>query len=107
MAVIGIILQLGVIVFAEFGVFLGNWNDRFKANGGGMVPYAFPMVAGGTITLALGMFLYAYIIDRNTVEEKWVTPAPEDGYLKFAWLQKGKAHYGHRCHSVNSISNWK
>ncbi|KAI5778825.1 hypothetical protein EDC01DRAFT_634306 [Geopyxis carbonaria] len=92
-ACIGILLQLGVVIFGACGVFVSDWNGNFKKNGKSVERYAFPMLASGTLLLTVGMFLCAYIIDKNTTETRW-TPAPEEGpssgkLLKFAWLQRG------------------
>jgi hypothetical protein len=73
-AVVSILLQFGVIVFADYSVLLDK-SGRFKKSAGPVAPYAFLMMTGGTVTLVLGMFLCVYIIDRNTDETKWVTPS--------------------------------
>ena len=82
-AIIGIFIQLGVIAFAGFGALHG---DRFRKDGKRVVPYAFPLMAGGTVALVLGMFLCAHIIDKNTVETRWES---KSGVLSFTWVQKG------------------
>ena len=84
-AIIGIFIQLGVIAFAGFGALQGG---RFRKDGKRVVPYAFPLMAGGTVALVLGMFLCAHIIDKNTVETRWV-PESTSGDLSFKWVQKG------------------
>ena len=84
-AIIGIFIQLGVIAFAGFGALHG---DRFRKDGKRVVPYAFPLMAGGTVALVLGMFLCAHIIDKNTVETRWV-PESKSRVLSFKWVQKG------------------
>jgi hypothetical protein len=84
-AVFGIMLQLGVVAFAGVGVFLPGWESSFKKNSKAVVSYAFPLMASGTVTLAVGMLLCAYIIDASTEEKVWKL----DDRVRLAWLQKG------------------
>jgi hypothetical protein len=84
-ALIGIILQLGVIVFAGVGSISSAWGDIFRKDSTKVVPSAFPLMVVGTITLTLGMCLCAYIIDASTIEEAWEM----NPNARLAWLQKG------------------
>jgi len=88
-AVVGSLLQLGVIVFAGLSVLSSPWNENFKKDGKLVRPYAFPSMAAGTAALVLGMFLCAYIIERSTIEAAWVINPSDEAQVRVAWVQKG------------------
>lgn len=89
-AVLGVFLQLCVIAYAGVGAYThGHKHDILneeKATPG----YGFPLIAGGTMTMVLGMFLCARVIDESTSEESWVVPKHETRNLRLVWLQKGR-----------------
>ena len=53
-AVLGIVLQVGVLVFSGFVAYHPRLNSKL---GGSSVRVGFPLQAAGTIFLSLGMFL--------------------------------------------------
>src|ERR1700753_1640852 len=66
-ALIGVILQLGVLVFDAVVAYYYKW-------GKGPLPvasYAYPLTLIGTIGLVVGMFQCAYIVETSTVEFSW------------------------------------
>jgi len=85
-ALIGISLQMGVIVFAGLSVIWPSWKGEFTKGGKPVLPYAFPSMAVGTVALIIGMFLCAHIIERSTAEETW---AIQQNQMRVAWLQRG------------------
>lgn len=82
-------LQLGVLLFAGFSVLISHRSSNFKKDGGTPQPYAFPLMAVGTCSLVLGMFLCSHIIDRSTTEETWEFEELKGARIKIAWLQLG------------------
>ncbi|KAF8533780.1 hypothetical protein BDD12DRAFT_468216 [Trichophaea hybrida] len=86
-AIIGIWLQLGVIVFAGFSVLYSPWAGKFQKNDKNVQLYAFPAMAAGTVALVVGMFICARIIERSTSETKWVIKRRYHN-VKVAWVQK-------------------
>ncbi|RPB16218.1 hypothetical protein P167DRAFT_596468, partial [Morchella conica CCBAS932] len=88
-AVFGMMLQLGVLLFAGFSVLISHRSSNFKKDGGTPQPYAFPLMAVGTCSLVLGMFLCSHIIDRSTTEETWEFEELKGARIKVAWLQLG------------------
>ncbi|KAI9642631.1 hypothetical protein NHQ30_009436 [Ciborinia camelliae] len=67
-AILGIILQSGVIIFSGFVAY----DDRFgNMVGGSPSPYAFPVLTAGTVILTLGMWLCAFVIGQSTDEFVW------------------------------------
>lgn len=89
-AIFGVALQLGVITYAAAGV-LGHTLslDFMKDNDQRNYRYAFPMMAGGTTTLVIGMYLCACIIDGSTSETNWLVPQTEKRQLRITLLQRG------------------
>lgn len=90
---IGILLQTGVIVFAGFTAYHQNFAASLPGDETGkeqhgdgssntyrMAPkYAFPTMSAGTVTMGLGMFFCAWIINRSTAEEVWNLAVSDDG----------------------------
>ncbi|KAF7885987.1 uncharacterized protein EAF02_004496 [Botrytis sinoallii] len=67
-AVLGIILQAGVIIFSAFVAY----DNRFGAAVGGRPSaYAFPTLASGTAVLVIGMGICASVIGESTHESVW------------------------------------
>ncbi|TGO36310.1 hypothetical protein BHYA_0129g00310 [Botrytis hyacinthi] len=67
-AVLGIVLQAGVIVFSAFVAY----DNRFGAAVGGRPSaYAFPTLASGTAVLVFGMGICALVIGESTDECVW------------------------------------
>ena len=86
-AMVGVLLQSGVLIFAGFSVLYWPWNVKFDKDGESVKPYAFPLVCTGTATLVLGMFFCSLIVERSTDEEKW--DINEGKKFQVVWLQKG------------------
>ncbi|RPA72062.1 ankyrin [Ascobolus immersus RN42] len=93
-AILGIVLQLGVVIFT--GVFTYGWSFNSRAVSmerlGMVVPqYAFPSFACGTALIAVGMFLCAHIVDARTDDRVWVLSDHSDlQSAQIIWLQKAR-----------------
>ncbi|KAI9736241.1 MAG: hypothetical protein M1834_001127 [Cirrosporium novae-zelandiae] len=73
-ALLGILLQSGVVVFSAFTAY----NPRLSTNLGGPVkPYAFPLLAVGTVVLVLGMAICSIVIEQSTEEYTWTVQNAE------------------------------
>ena len=88
-AVFGVLLQLGVIVFAGVGVYLADWKQEFEKDGLPVQRHAFPSMAAGTVALVIGMFMCCHIVERSTTEATWHIKEPDGYRVMVAWLQKG------------------
>ena len=89
-AIVGIFLQVGVLVFAGVSA-LSSLNKKLTKNNQRVQLYAFPTMAAGTVALVTGMFFCAYIIEQSTDEASWTVtnPGPEtDKQAKIAWIQR-------------------
>ncbi|KAI5849649.1 hypothetical protein DFP73DRAFT_303781 [Morchella snyderi] len=62
--VFGMVLQLGVLLFVGFSDLLSHRSSSFKKDGAILLSYAFPLMAIGTCSLVLGMFLCSHVVDR-------------------------------------------
>lgn len=85
-AVIGTILQVGVLLFSGFITYHPNLKSRFQKEGDSVDDYAYPLVAIGTSMLVVGAFVCACVIEGST-EERHYSPSKEyDAYV--VWLQR-------------------
>jgi hypothetical protein len=114
-AVLGILLQSGVVVFSG----LTAYNSRLSARVGGRVgAYAFPLLAVGTGILVLGMWLCSFVIGQSTDEYAWrqvsreassqtpveETPSPKDATTESLEPKKIRIFWLQMKHSVSDQS---
>ncbi|KAF9892920.1 hypothetical protein FE257_000512 [Aspergillus nanangensis] len=85
-AVVGFVLQFGVIAYAAVTVFL--YPKKFPKDGKPVDDYVFPLFLSGTLLLCTGMFLCAFIIKRSS--SKYYLHAGKPS--KLYWLQPGRQH---------------
>ncbi|KAL3463062.1 hypothetical protein BJX64DRAFT_132932 [Aspergillus heterothallicus] len=87
-ALLGIILQGGTLGYAAMTVFW--FSGLFKKSEMTSDSYAFPLYLCGSISLSIGMFLCAFMIERSSTEHysSPVTPS------KIYWLQPGRQTIG-------------
>jgi hypothetical protein len=82
-AIIGIVLQLGVLVYAGIITYYFRW---FK-DGNLVEDYGFLCTAIGTLVLVSGILLCAHVIESSTVETRY-RPLRRDMEVQLVWLQK-------------------
>lgn len=89
-AVFGVMLQLGVIVYALLSSLLSPWNLQVKKAGYQSSIFA-PLMISGTVSLVIGMYLCSQIIEQSTVEELWQVKrkTQKQAEVQLAWLQRG------------------
>jgi len=98
-AIGGIVLQFGMLVFSGFTVYHPRFRMRFPKGGNQVRPYAFPIMAVGTITLMCGMLICSAIIEQSTKETEFVRAAENStgssekeparkANARILWLQK-------------------
>ncbi|KAL2846969.1 hypothetical protein BJY01DRAFT_247027 [Aspergillus pseudoustus] len=87
-ALLGIVLQGGTLAYAAMTVFW--YSSLFKQSGKTSDGYAFPLYLYGSISLSIGMFLCAFIIERSSTEY-YSSPATPS---KIYWLQPGRQTIG-------------
>ncbi|KAK6358149.1 hypothetical protein TWF730_007503 [Orbilia blumenaviensis] len=86
---LGLILQAGVLIYAGLAAY--QYPDRFLKDDKPMEKYAFPLTLIGTMSLCIGMFLCAYIIERSTDEVRY---KQDKGASKMYWVQPGGQKIG-------------
>lgn len=88
-AVMGIILQLGVLAFFAVMTYPAYIRDDFKKDDEAVPEHAFPLAASGTILLVVGLLLCARVVESSTHEQRY---KPTEGYeIRLYWLQQGQA----------------
>ncbi|KAH7013118.1 hypothetical protein EDB80DRAFT_364139 [Ilyonectria destructans] len=86
-AVIGTILQLGILILATFATYYPT--KKFFKDGQRIAPYAFVCFVVGTILLVLGGLLCAHVVETSTDERVY---RPGLGRkARIVWLQKTNA----------------
>ncbi|KAF8243174.1 hypothetical protein K440DRAFT_562474, partial [Wilcoxina mikolae CBS 423.85] len=71
-ALCGIFLQSGMLVFSAFTVYHSGFSWRFPLNDNRVMSYAFPIMATGTIFLVGGMLICSAVVEHSTEEKKFV-----------------------------------
>lgn len=84
-AAIGLILQLGAVVYFGFITYYKPTQDTFLKDGRRVVKYAFPCAAVGTLLLVLGLFICSWVVGKSTKETCYEA---EDHDIYVVWLQK-------------------
>ncbi|KAI5787304.1 hypothetical protein EDC01DRAFT_617690 [Geopyxis carbonaria] len=89
-ALFGILLQSGMLVFCGVSVYYPSFSHRFTVDGGTVKPYAYPIMALGTVLLAIGMVICSAIVEQSTQEAvyKPVGKLLENPRVRVLWLQK-------------------
>ncbi|RPB06984.1 hypothetical protein P167DRAFT_496421, partial [Morchella conica CCBAS932] len=83
-AAMGVILQVGVLVFDWFITYHPDF--RQKKGGRDVRSYAFPLTCMGTLVLITGVFVCSYIIESAATAEIHL---PDVGTLQMLWIQQG------------------
>ncbi|ETS83858.1 hypothetical protein PFICI_05734 [Pestalotiopsis fici W106-1] len=87
-AVLGIIFQLGVLIFSGCAVYHPTLEVRLQKDGNPVARYAFPCNAIGTVLLVVGMLLCAHVVESSTSEK---TFRPSNNLkAQLVWLQQKK-----------------
>ncbi|PNP46601.1 hypothetical protein THARTR1_10718 [Trichoderma harzianum] len=84
-AAIGVILQLGAVIYFGFITYHQPIKGKFLKDGKRVVDYAFPCAAGGTLLLVLGLFMCAWVVEKSTVETCYEANKHQ---IFIVWLQK-------------------
>ncbi|CCX34876.1 Similar to hypothetical protein [Tuber melanosporum Mel28]; acc. no. XP_002841517 [Pyronema omphalodes CBS 100304] len=69
-AICGLLLQSSVLVYSGLLVYLPNLRQKLPKDGSG--PWAFPVLAAGTISLVIGMFICSGVVEKSTKETEYV-----------------------------------
>ena len=92
---IGIVLQSGVLVFSGFSVYHPQFSWRFLKDGKPVRPYAYPVMACGTILLTLGLMICSAIVEYSTQEKEFIAkredvtdPVECKLHGQILWLQR-------------------
>ena len=87
-AVVGVLLQFGVIVYWGFATY--HPRLQFKKGGNSVQSYAFPLTAIGTVVLIISMLLCSHVIEGST-EETWYKTTDEKKRVQVFWIQKSQS----------------
>ena len=79
--VFAVMLQAGVLVFSGYA----TYRLSYEKNGDPVERYAYPLTAGGTLLVALGILICCLVVEGSTVENVWTFGKP----ARILWLQKG------------------
>lgn len=74
-ALCGILLQLGFLLFTGFSVYNPHFSSRLPKNEKPVRPYAYPIMAGGTALLTVGILICSAVVDYSTEETEFI-PVP-------------------------------
>ncbi|KAF3916916.1 hypothetical protein ABW21_db0204932 [Orbilia brochopaga] len=93
-AVVGVVLQIGMLVFAALTIYVYP-NSFITTSGRPADVYAFSMTFIGTILVCVGMFLCAFIIERSTDEIHYKQKQTDKQKLcRIYWVQPGGQSIG-------------
>jgi ankyrin repeat protein len=88
-AIFGILLQFGALIFSGFTVYHPQFSSRFPKNGQPVPSYAFPTMAVGTVILVLGMLICSAVVEQSTEEKEFVAPGEDEALrARVLWLQR-------------------
>ena len=79
---LGIILQLGVVVFSGFA----TYHLTLRKDENPVAGYAFPCTAIGTLLLVAGILTCAYVVETSTTESRYRPAAGKAA--RIVWLQR-------------------
>ncbi|KAK2759885.1 hypothetical protein FQN54_002619 [Arachnomyces sp. PD_36] len=85
-AIIGIVLQLAVLVFAGMTTYYPPW--KLQKDGGEIDGYAFPLTAAGTLTLVAGVLICSFVIEQSSKEVDWEANREDCKGARIVWLQR-------------------
>ncbi|RPA75199.1 hypothetical protein BJ508DRAFT_214707, partial [Ascobolus immersus RN42] len=80
-AAFGVLVQTCVLIFTAFATYHPRMG--YEKEGFPVERYAYPLAAGGTILVAIGMWICSSIVESSTVEKEW------HAKLRVFWLQQG------------------
>jgi hypothetical protein len=84
-ALLGLVLQVGVLVFAGFATYYLRWGNDDKPP----ESYACPLVITGTVLVCGGMFHCAFLIGQSTEEDVWCRQENIPDRSSIYWIQPG------------------
>lgn len=86
-AFVGVLFQGGALVLAGFA----TYEFRWKKGGKDISTWAFPLTLIGSLSVVVGMFICAYVIECSTIERVWkVKNQVGERNLQILWLQRGQ-----------------
>ena len=85
-AAFSVMLQAGVLVFSGCATYHPHMS--YKKDGRRVEPYAYPLTAGGTMLVVLGVLMCSLVVEWSTVERVWKI-GKDDQTARILWLQNG------------------
>ncbi|KAJ5869797.1 hypothetical protein N7455_004738 [Penicillium solitum] len=84
-AVVGLLLQVGVLIFAGVATYYLKWDK----DGSPPESYACPLVITGTVLVCGGMFHCAFLVGQSTKEDVWHREENQTANPSMYWIQPG------------------
>ena len=84
-AVVGLLLQVGVLIFAGVATYYLKWDK----DGSPPESYACPLVITGTVLVCGGMFHCAFLVGQSTKEDVWHREENHTANPSMYWIQPG------------------
>ncbi|CAI7675340.1 unnamed protein product [Penicillium palitans] len=84
-AVVGLLLQVGVLIFAGVATYYLKWDK----DGSPPESYACPLVITGTVLVCGGMFHCAFLVGQSTKEDVWHRAENHTANPSMYWIQPG------------------
>ena len=84
-AIIGVVLQIGVLVFSGFITYYHTLTSSFKNDGQPAIYYAYPCTVVGTALLVSGLLICSHVVESSTYENKY---RPNGLEARLLYLQK-------------------
>ncbi|OQD64127.1 hypothetical protein PENPOL_c008G08361 [Penicillium polonicum] len=84
-ALVGLLLQVGVLIFAGVVTYYLKWDK----DGSPPESYACPLVITGTVLVCGGMFHCAFLVGQSTMEDVWHREENHTANPSMYWIQPG------------------
>ncbi|KAJ5211208.1 hypothetical protein N7491_011028 [Penicillium cf. griseofulvum] len=100
-ALLGLVLQVGVLAFAGFATYYLKWGNGNKSP----ESYACPLVIIGTVLVCGGMFHCAFLIGQSTEEDVWRRQENVSDKSSMYWIQPGSQIIGDQTFDAFSYTD--
>ncbi|KAJ5401889.1 uncharacterized protein N7487_007785 [Penicillium crustosum] len=100
-AVVGFLLQVGVLIFAGIATYYLKWDK----DGSPPESYACPLVITGTVLVCGGMFNCAFLVGQSTKEDVWHREENHTANPSMYWIQPGGQIIGDQTFDAFSFTD--
>ncbi|KAJ5213562.1 hypothetical protein N7449_000731 [Penicillium cf. viridicatum] len=100
-ALVGLLLQVGVLIFAGVVTYYLKWDK----DGSPPESYACPLVITGTVLVCGGMFYCAFPVGQSTKEDVWYREENHTTNPSMYWIQPGGQRIGDQTFDAFSYTD--